>query len=565
MSCFVLVYRDEGRQAGTGDELRRLSMPAAPLTRVIEIGEFESAVTDALGPDRDVWDPRLARLRAASVAAARAWLRPGDGQDVDAALTALDASTLPSRIVLRVSEGYAYYALYPQTYAAAALLFFDAERPQGVCVIGIRSIGASLSAVVTAALASCDCATATFTLRPRGHPFDRRIALDAGLADRIRECADRGWWFAIVDEGPGISGSSFASVTTALRGLGVPTSRVALFPSWDPGPEMLKSPAAKDVWTEYRRYIVGPAEIGITPERIFGVRESTIDFSAGRWRSFLIPDLTRWPAVHPQHERWKAFVPSDRRILKFVGLGRYGEAAKARAEQLAAAGLSSRPGQLRDGFLELPFVDGASLSRAADISEASAIGHYIGRVAVVFDRREPISTQPLQEMIRHNLRNVVDDLEGLTFPGEVAAAAIDGRMLAHEWVRTARGLVKVDALDHCRDHFFPGPQSAAWDLAAAAVEMDLTAAQTAAMLDRFEGAGGERAASRLFDFYRLAYSAFRLGYARLAAESLDGTPDAQRFAQLARRYSQCALNAAACFTASSKSPRKQIARSSMKT
>ena len=565
MSCPVLVYRDEGRHADTREEFRRLFLPAAPLTRLIDMGEFESAVADALCPDRDVCDPRLDRLRAATVATARAWLHPAGREQVDAALAALDPSVLPPRIVLRVSEGYAYYALYPQTYAAAALLFFDTQRPSGVCVIGIRSIGASLSAVVTAALASCHCATVALTLRPRGHPFDRRVTLDTALAERIRQCADRGWSFAVVDEGPGISGSSFASITTALRGLGVPASRVALFPSWDPEPETLRSLTARRVWTEYRRYVVGPAELGITPEGTFAAGESGVDFSAGRWRSSLIADVKRWPAVQPQHERWKTLLPAEKRILKFVGLGRYGEEAKTRAEHLAAAALAPPPGHLRDGFLDLPFLSGTPISRVEDISEASAIGHYIGRVAVVFNRRERISAQPLQEMIRHNLRDVVVDLDRLEFPSEVSAAAIDGRMLPHEWIRTTAGLAKVDALDHCRDHFFPGCQSPAWDLAATAIEMDLSAGETAAMFDAFERAGGERAQSRLFDFYCLSYAAFRFGYAQMAVESLSGSDDAKRFALLARRYSQCALNAAACLTASSKSPRKQIARSSMKT
>jgi hypothetical protein len=561
----VLVYRDEERPVATADELRRLMTPAPPLTRLIDVGEFEAAIADALSPDRDVLNPRLEQVRAATVAAATAWIRPRDRDHLDAALATIDPSTLPSPVVLRVSEGYAFYALYPQTYAAAALLFFDTERPQGVCVIGIRSIGASLSAVVAAALASCACETATLTMRPRGDPFDRRIAMDAGLAARLRECANRGWSFAVVDEGPGLSGSSFASVTTALRGLGIASSRVALFPAWDPEPETLKSHTARQVWTEYRRYVVGPAEIGISPERVFGVAGSAIDFSAGRWRSTLIPDIHQWPAVQPQHERWKTFLPGEQRLLKFVGLGRYGMHASARAERLADAGLAPAPGCLQDGFLDLPFLAGIPIARIADTSDAAVIGDYIGRIASVFPERKRVGTSALRNVIVHNLRGMVPDIEDFELPTDVSAAAIDGRMLPQEWLRTDRGLVKVDALDHCRDHFFPGWQSPAWDLAGAAIEMDMNATETAAMIDAFERASGDRDAARVLDFYRLAYSAFRFGYARMAVPTLDGTLDSQRFDRLARRYSQCALNAAACLTASSKSPRKQIARSSMKT
>ena len=66
-------------------------------------------------------------------------------------------------------------------------------------------------------------------------------------------------------------------------------------------------------------------------------------------------------------------------------------------------------------------------------------------------------------------------------------------------------------------------------------------------------------------FYRIAYLAFRVGYATLAAQTLTGTDDGRRFEPAAQYYSQCALNATACFNASAKSPMKQTTRSSMKT
>jgi hypothetical protein len=98
--------------------LRNLSAPASPLTRLIEIGEFEAAVADALCPDTG-----------------------------NAALSALDSSTLPSPVVLRVSEGYAYYALCPQTRRPHSSSSTP-TAPAGVSVIGIRSIGPPLSAGV---------------------------------------------------------------------------------------------------------------------------------------------------------------------------------------------------------------------------------------------------------------------------------------------------------------------------------------------------------------------------------------------------------------------------------
>ena len=92
---------------------------------------------------------------------------------------------------VRVPEGYAFYALHPALYASAA-----AHLPPGDWrVIGIRSIGTSLSAVVAAALG----APPPVTVRPTGHPFARELRLSAELE---AEWAAHAGPFVVVDEGP---------------------------------------------------------------------------------------------------------------------------------------------------------------------------------------------------------------------------------------------------------------------------------------------------------------------------------------------------------------------------
>ena len=76
-------------------------------------------------------------------------------------------------------------------------------------MLGVRSIGTSLSAVVAAVLGERGCDVATWTVRPHGHPFDRRLALGPGLAARLSERSDAE--LLVVDEGPGMSGSTFAA------------------------------------------------------------------------------------------------------------------------------------------------------------------------------------------------------------------------------------------------------------------------------------------------------------------------------------------------------------------
>ena len=579
MRGVVLVYRDGGRRVDCARELARLRSGAAAtpasadarLALLIEVAEFEAGVADALAPEADSVEPVCEVLREITVHAAHAWLDALEGERADRTaamgtserLALLRELPLPRTIELRVSEGYAYYALYPDTYVASARRFADATGVRRAHVIGIRSIGTSLSAVVAAALQRGGCDAATTTVRPRGHPFDRELRIGGDLAARLRRDATLGAHFLIVDEGPGISGSSFAAVVCWLRAAGVAPERIVLFPSWDPDPAALRSRTAQRIWREHSRYC-GGSGASSTPTRAFGIDAPSADFSAGRWRQSLAGEPEHWPAAHPQHERWKVFVPSEQRLIRFAGLGHYGTAIETRARTLAGLGIGAQPGALRSGFLDLPFVDGSALVRCESRDDARTIGTYIGRVAAAFPTGAVVDVEGLNDMIQTNLQGIVT-IPRLEAAAEVQVAALDGRMLAHEWIRTGNGLVKVDALDHHADHFFPGPQSPAWDLAGAEIELRMDGAQAGEMIGAFAQVAAGADARRWLPFYRVAYAAFRFGYTTLAATTLKGTGDEARFTRAAAYYSQCALKAAACLTASAKSPLKQMARSSMKT
>jgi hypothetical protein len=121
-------------------------------------------------------------------------------------------------------------------------------------------------------------------------------------------------------------------------------------------------------------------------------------------------------------------------------------------------------------------------------------------------------------------------------------------MLAHEWIRTADGWRKVDALDHGDDHFFPGhPQDPAWDLAGAIVELSLAPTAAAALVERYRRLSGDAAIAARLPAFRVAYLAFRAGYASIAADTLAGSDDGARFAhERDRRVAE--LRAATLFT-----------------
>jgi hypothetical protein len=551
----VLIYREDDRRINTHEALALATRAAAvcsfdtdaTLSLLIHVSELEAGIADAVSPDRDRLDALSCAARRATIEAAANWYgfaEHGDrSPEVVRALDIVSRHALPETVPVRISEGYAYYALFPETYAMSAERFWNAARPSRVAVIGIRSIGTSLSAVVVQSLRARGCDTWSCTVRPHGHPFDRRLALAAEVEAAWRDEAARGAVFAIVDEGPGLSGSSFSSVAQAIRALGVPADRIVMFPSWDPDPERLTSGAAQETWRTHRRWCTDAHAAKLTPEAVFGVAAPVIDLSAGAWRSRYLCHPDEWPAVHPQHERWKIAVPSEQRLLRFAGFGPYGQAVRERAKRLHALGLSPPPGRLRHGFLELPFVSGKPLTACRDRIDATEIGRYIGTIARAFPAGDPADTSLLERMIDTNARELLDAASAdrirdmwVDVPHDLPAAFLDARMLAHEWIRSAAGLVKVDALDHHHDHFFPGVQSPAWDLAGAIVELQTDAPASAAMLTEYERISGDRRGRRALPFYKIAYAAFRAGYAAVAARTLAGTDDGERFARARERY-----------------------------
>ena len=132
-----------------------------------------------------------------------------------------DGLDLPDSITMRVPEGYAFYALYPEAYAEAAR---SLKLAGPVTVIGLRSIGTSLAAITAAAIG----ASSLVTLRPFGDAYARQVAISDALARVL--LSDSDGQFVIVDEGPGLSGSSFGAVADWLEDHGVAEDRLIALP-----------------------------------------------------------------------------------------------------------------------------------------------------------------------------------------------------------------------------------------------------------------------------------------------------------------------------------------------
>lgn len=491
----MVVYGTESRVVDPVKALAGLRAPCSEheaVSLLVELGEIEAGVADALCPSEERECEVTRALRSASVCAAKgAW--SAMQQQVDL----LARMRLPKQVRVSKQEGFAYYGLYPEMYVRAARQFEGEMRPNRVAVIGIRSIGTTLASLVAGALT---CITRTFTVRPRGHPFDRYLALSRPFEAELAGL--RGWTFAVVDEGPGLSGSSFASVARVLSRIGVPESRILLFPSWLPDGSTFVSDDARAVWVRLRKFA---SEFDDLPD--------ATNVSRGRW-----------------HERRK-YLAGDR-LFKFAGLGAYNSPKLDRARLLARRGFTPPVHGVTRGFIEQTFVDGTPLS----VRDVNPVLLKTMRDYLTFLRSDfPVATPvPFDEVMRMIAVNVAESL-GLAwvfrveqlerFRGAVldgTRVAVDGRMLPHEWLRTSHGYVKTDALDHHDDHFFPGCQDIAWDIAGACAEFRLGRQER-------EFLSSAAPLPRVIPFYEVAYLAYRTGYTTLA-----GMRTAQYYARLLR-------------------------------
>lgn len=255
----MLVYGDATRREPVARKLARLRTQLAAaramppgigrhgvlVDALIEAGELAQGLADARFEAEGKQDARspetdgaMALAMAMAALCAKSWTSAFSGplQMLDDPVTPC-AAVLPSiDIDVKQPEGYAFYALYPESYFVAAQRM--QRRPWRV--IGLRSIGTSLAAMVAVALGD----RSPITVRPTGHPFDRRVAW------RGAPLSTRDAHHAIVDEGPGLSGSSMAGVVRQLQGEGVPPERIHLFPGHGNGPGAQASPGTRALWAQ---------------------------------------------------------------------------------------------------------------------------------------------------------------------------------------------------------------------------------------------------------------------------------------------------------------------------
>lgn len=494
----MLVYGDWSEVADPAERLVALSeqlraiggMPdginrhAALVRALIEAGQLLQGVADCGWP--------VAPLTNLAHTLAHCVVRSLDSQFGDTGhIPAVPFPELPKAVALRLPEGFAFYALYPEAYVEAArqLRLYGTPR-----VIGIRSIGTTLGSVVAAALG----APPAVTVRPFGEPFKRKVELPP-------EITKGDVHFVIVDEGPGLSGSSFGAVADWLEERGVPLERIAFLPSHsgDLGPQ--SNEAHRKRWREAQR-VVGTFEPAFL-EPLFGPLQPLA--RGGAW----------------QRSKYLATKDGIRLLVKFAGLGATGTTKLVMARKLHAAGFVPEPFGLVHGFLVERWVDEAR-PLGPDDTPVEDFGRYIGARARLFPA-EPDKGASIEKLLAMSRRNTelalgkgaaskLGSFDVRALESRVRRVRTDNKLQPEEWLRLGDGrLLKVDALDHHQAHDLVGCQGVEWDIAGLAEEFRLDPQQQA----RLVKAAAHSIDPELLIFYRIAYAAFRLGQSELSGDA----------------------------------------------
>jgi hypothetical protein len=510
-------------------------------TLLVQAGQLEQALAD----DSDAQDA----IRAAEQltdAIAEAFVRRFSGANASSDYRLIEnalAQLRPGRAELRVRipEGFEFYTLFPEQYCVTAQRWAEEHAISDVLVVGIRSIGTTISAVVRATLVQRGFQVSRLTVRPTGHPFERSVELPFDL-----RCSAA----IVVDEGPGLSGSSMTCVAEALNG-----RAITFFPGHENGPGPQASSMVRERWAKVRRYFTplddvrwsGRSlrdELSRRTEEVLGSAATEIeDLGAGAWREHAYADRAQWPAVAAAFElsKFKVTTHSGAALLwKFMGFGSFG--AVPITEQLdrrARLGWTPAPLAACRGFTATRWIEGERLT-CDDATPAviDEIARYIADTAGL-----PLTVQEIEAATRrlnHMLRNNSQEL-GLA--ADIPAVAVheglpgygDGRMAPHEWIWTNEGrLLKTDAHDHSCDHTIAGRQPFLWDVAGVIAEWKLDSEQQTMFLSALEELGLTVRREAL-EFYLRAYAVFRAGLMAFAMES--ASPDeAQRLRAAADRY-----------------------------
>lgn len=517
-------------------------------------GQMEQAALDAGAegkPYAEVTDAAAALLLDLA-----GGLPPNDAQSkLQAKLAPLAAFPAAGLATFRVPEGFAWYALYPESYAQTAAAWAAEEQTRSrtrVLVIGLRSIGTALGAIVAEALRRRGRAVLRLSPRPMGHPFAREVSL--GDAEITGDAA------LIVDEGPGLSGSSMAAAAEALAKRGVAAERIFFLPGHGNGPGNTGGAQARRWWTPERVRVTPLGETRVSGcslhqrlakaaeaalgEEIAAVEETgfpaTSELPRGVLPAFASPEIAcRGRSGERIVWRFGGFAAVDASLLSRA------ERGEARQKRMAEMGLALKPAGRVEGWIGLRMPRAAVPLRPSSLDMTDRLALHIAAASV-----KPLDAGLAADgakRIEAALTIWAEESGGSLSSGlaedAIAEAPLhllagDGRLAPCEWVALADAeALKIDATGGDCGHGWAGAQSILWDVAGAIVEWDFDDAQS----ERFTSAVTRHAAIAIpngsLAFYTAGYDCLRLAMARhCAALYPQGSPAQASLAQHAAHY-----------------------------
>lgn len=425
-------------------------------------------------------------------------------------------------------EGFAFYGVFPELYIALGRTIAAQMAEAPFVVIGVRSIGSALSAAVQAGLRQAGRSVRRFTVRPTGDPFARVTAFTKEQAARCRSAISRDALFVVVDEGPGLSGSSIASVIQALEELGLSSERMAVACANRPDHLPMAPESTVSIWQRVRWWAAQDLEqmfwqvqVPTLLARHLGTSVTLLgDLSWGQWSS---RSGQAQPVLLPQMERRKLLVEIEGHqvLAKFIGFGEVG-ARKARiAAKLSEHGLVPRFRDYAHGLLLSDWVAGRTprqtspRERQALISMAAPYYAHIFRYA---RSPEHLSTRAQAATVRAigaawlatSVFPVLEAYAARADAGGVQAVDGDQRPEAHEWLLAGDTILKCDAADHFLDHTWARSMDICFDLAGFAHEWRLSAAEVGFLLDLYGQISGDSTVQHRLPFFAAVYTAHRL-------------------------------------------------------
>src|SRR5438270_1997275 len=277
----LLVFRDDAKWVHSESLIGDI---AATLKRIRH--EYNDQVTDTLlmagQLEAALWDcgsPQADAAASLTTTLARAFIEPVQDHYAASQRLLLElADSLPQRLRISEPEGFSYYALHPGDFADIVAQFQHADC---AAVVGIRSIGTTLSAVAIAEFERRHVPASRITVRPLGHPYNRTTTFTPSQSDWIKKHRGTETAWLVMDEGPGLSGSSFLSVAEALVNSGVPAGRITLIGTRHVDPTQLCATDAARRWNRFACLTVSSRVC----KRFVGFPQ----LNGGHWREVLLP------------------------------------------------------------------------------------------------------------------------------------------------------------------------------------------------------------------------------------------------------------------------------------